>query len=100
VRYVVFHHPGPGWLAGVDFRQQPGVADHIAHYARLFERGGLEMGGPFLMDDAGGMMIASPGTTREQIDSYAAEDPAIRTGLLTYEVRPWYVPMDSRRAGE
>jgi hypothetical protein len=53
IRYVVFHRPGPNWQHGVDFREQEGVREHVGHYLTLHERGKLEFGGPFLLQDAG-----------------------------------------------
>lgn len=93
VRHVVFHSPGVNWLRGVDFREQPGVADHVAHYAGLLGEGKLELGGPFLVDDGGGMMVTAQGVPREEIEAFAASDPAVRSGLLEFEVRPWYLAM-------
>ena len=52
VRYVVFHRPGPEWIAGIDFREQEGVGEHVGQYLKLYERGKLELGGPFLWQDA------------------------------------------------
>jgi hypothetical protein len=72
IRYVVVHRPGPAWLPGVDFREQPGVGAHVAHYRQLYERGQLELGGPFLDPDGGGMMVTTAGV---------------------FEVRPWFVAM-------
>ena len=99
IRQVVFDSPGPGWHAGADFRQQPGVGDHVAHYAKLFAQGKLELGGPFMIEGVGGMMISVPGLSSEELKAFAGEDPAVRSGLLTYAVRPWYAAMDSRHAG-
>jgi hypothetical protein len=65
VRYVVFHRPGPKWQLGVDFREQEGVSEHVQHYLRLHEQGKLELGGPFLSTDAGGMMVATKDVSRE-----------------------------------
>ena len=92
-RFVVFHLPGPKWQAGVDFREQPGVMEHVMHYGKLFGQGKLEIGGPFLIQDAGGMMVTTPDVTRDEIDAFAAADPAVQAGLLQYEIRPWYTPM-------
>ena len=90
---VVFHHPGPAWRGGVEFREQPGVQEHVDHYRRLLDDGHLELGGPFLGEEAlGGMMVATPDMSLEDLDAFAAADPAVRSGLLTYEVRAWYVP--------
>jgi uncharacterized protein YciI len=96
IRYVVFHTPGPTWQQGVDFQEQPGIADHVEHYRGLFDDGKLELGGPFLLPDLGGMMVASTDVPMEELIAFAAQDPAVQSGLLEYEVRPWYTPLDQR----
>jgi uncharacterized protein YciI len=93
VRQVVIHMPGPAWQYGTDFREQPGVQAHVAHYRQLHEDGKLELGGPFLLPDSGGMMIATIDVTRDEIESFAAADPAVQSGLLRFEIRPWYTAM-------
>ena len=92
---VVMHSPGPNWQKGVDFREQPGVMDHVQHYAKLHEQGRLLHGGPFVDTDSGGMMIATENVTREELRKFASEDPAIEAGLLTFEVKTWYMVMSS-----
>src|SRR5512147_853530 len=94
IRYVVIHKPGPRWQYGVDFRQQEGVGEHVQHYLKLHEQGKLELGGPFLIPDMGGMMVATKDVTREEIEAFAAADPAVESGLLVYEVRPWMTAME------
>jgi uncharacterized protein YciI len=93
IRYVVFHTPGPRWQQGIDFREQPGVMDHVLHYRQLLEQGKLEMGGSFLAGDRGGMMVTVQGVSRAEIETFAAADPAIHSGLLGYEVITWYTAM-------
>jgi uncharacterized protein YciI len=90
---VVLHRPGRAWRPGVDFREQPGVDEHVAHYAAYLEAGNLEFGGPFLGNDEGGLMVAAADVPVEELEAFAAADPAVASGLLTYEVRSWYVPM-------
>ena len=90
---VVFHSPGPKWKAGVGFREQPGVMAHVQHYASLFEVGKLLLGGPFTDSDSGGMMIAAEGVTREELEEFAAADPAVLAGLLEFAVKSWYIAM-------
>jgi hypothetical protein len=41
----------------------------------------------------GGMMIPAAGLSMEEIVEFAALDPAVRGGLLIFEVHPWYVAM-------
>lgn len=92
IRAVVFHAPGPTWAAGVPFREQAGVQAHIEHYRGLLASNTLALGGPFL-DDTGGMMIAQPGVTADALKKIAAEDPAVKSGLLTATVKPWMIGM-------
>jgi uncharacterized protein YciI len=96
IRHVVVHSPGPQWQSELGFREQPGVADHVAHYGSLLEDGRLELGGPFLAGADGGMMVAASGMDAEELDRFAASDPAVTSGLLSYEIRTWLVAM--RRA--
>ena len=94
IRYVVFHHPGPKWQTGVSFREQAGVGEHIQHYLKLHEQGKLELGGPFLLPDMGGMMVATKEVSQEELEAFAASDPAVQAGLLLYEIRPWLTAME------
>ena len=94
IRYVVFHTPGPAWKLGIDFREQEGVSDHVQHYLKLHEQGKLELGGPFLLQEAGGKMVATKDVSRDELESFAADDPAVKAGLLAFEVRPWFTAME------
>lgn len=94
IRFVVFHMPGPKWQQGVDYRQQAGVNEHVQHYLNLHQQGKLQLGGPFLLPDMGGMMVTTKDVTYEEIDAFAAEDPAVQSGLLIYEIRPWMTAME------
>ena len=99
VRYVVIHKPGPAWQYGLDFREQAGVGQHVQHYLKLHEQGKLELGGPFLLQDAGGMMVATRDVSEAELKAFAASDPAVQAGLLIYEVRPWLTAMEHVRRG-
>lgn len=95
VRFVVFHVPGPNWLPGKTLFDQPGVREHVAHYRRLLDAGKLALGGPHLDAKGGGMMIASAGVTEAELRSFATEDPAVVSGVLAFEVRPWLIGMSA-----
>jgi uncharacterized protein YciI len=94
VRYLIVHLPGPQWRAGVPFREQPGVQEHVAHYRKLESSGKLEKGGPFVEGALGGMMIPVAGLGKEELRRFAAQDPAVKSGLLNFEVWGWYVAME------
>ncbi|MEM7032369.1 MAG: YciI family protein [Chloroflexota bacterium] len=93
VKHVVFHYPGPNWQDGVDFREQPDIMEHVAHYAEFLKAGKLSLGGPFTDPDSGGMMIADADVTREELEQFAASDPTVQKGLLKFAVKTWYVAM-------
>ena len=82
IRYVVFHRPGPKWKRGIDFREQDGVGEHVQYYLKLHEAGKLELGGPFLAQDAGGMMVATKEVSHEELESFAAADPRCQSRLV------------------
>jgi len=95
VRFVVFHVAGPSWQVGRTLFEQPGVMEHVGHYRSLLEAGKLAMGGPHLDERGGGMMIATAGVSQAELEAFAAEDPAVKSGLLRFEVRPWLVGMSA-----
>ena len=80
-------------MPGKGMFEQEGLQEHVAHYRKLLEAGKLAMGGPYLDEYSGGMMIPAAGLTEEEIRAFANEDPAVKSGLLKAEVRPWLVGM-------
>lgn len=88
-RYVVVHRPGPSWKAGVPAFEQLGLQAHVEYFRKLLDAGKLTLGGPFMDSASGGMMIPEPSVTEAEITKFAGEDPAVKSGLLVFEVRPW-----------
>ena len=72
----------------------------VKHYLKLHMQGKLELGGPFLLQDAGGMMVATKDVSREELEAFAAEDPAVKAGLLVFEIRTWLTAMEHKRIEE
>jgi uncharacterized protein YciI len=95
IRYVVLHSPGPKWEPGKSLFEQDGVREHAQHYRALLAGGKLALGGPHLDERGGGMMIPAAGVSEEEIRSFAAEDPAVKSGLLLVEIRPWLIGMSA-----
>ena len=95
LRHVIFHSPGPKWKNGYDFREQEEeiVVEHVNHYRKLFEQGNLLLGGPYTDVDSGGMMVGDGEISRQELEEFAASDPAVKAGLLKFEVKTWYVAM-------
>ena len=88
---VVIHSPGPSWELGLPLTQQVGIQEHRMHYAKLLDAGQLQMGGPFVDGAGGGMMICQPGMDEDTLRTHALTDPAVESGLLQFEIRPWII---------
>jgi uncharacterized protein YciI len=88
-QFVVVHSTGPSWKAGIAAFEQEGLQLHVAHYADLLQQRKLALGGPFLDAKSGGLMVAEPDVSEQELREFAAGDPAVKSGLLTFEVRPW-----------
>jgi uncharacterized protein YciI len=93
ILHAVRHLPGKAWVPGLDPRSQPGIEAHVGHYAALLAAGKLVLGGPFLDADAGGLAVAAPGVSREELAAFAAADPAVAAGLIRFELLTWFAPM-------
>lgn len=93
-RYVVRHRPGPKWESGLDFRGQKNIEGHVNHYAQWHTQGRLELGGPFLTPDSGGMMVTVKGIDLDELEAFVKADPAVQSGLLEYFIFPWYTAME------
>jgi uncharacterized protein YciI len=63
---------------------------HMANMRRLYSAGKLKVAGPFGDDgDWRGLFIFDC-TTRQEVEQLLQTDPAIRSGRLAYEIKPWY----------
>ncbi len=93
IRFLVVHAPGPKWKPGAPIFEQDGVHAHLDHYRTWLDEGKLELGGPFLDEHAGGMMVPVAGLSEAQITAFALADPTVASGLLQVAVRPWLIGM-------
>jgi uncharacterized protein YciI len=89
--FVFFHTPGPAWKSDVGFFDQAGIRDHVAYMGQFLAKGQLVMGGPFL-DDSGGMMIMRA-ASMDEARARAEGDPTVKAGLLKVAVKPWLAAM-------
>jgi uncharacterized protein YciI len=74
---------------------------HMANINRLYNDGKLKVAGPFGDDGnwLGIFIFDSP--TKEEVEKDLKTDPAISSGRLSYDIRPWYTsPMGSFAPGK
>ena len=91
--FVMFHTAGPNWVDSLPFTQQPGLMEHVEYMSTFMAGNKLVMGGPFL-DNSGGMMICKA-ESLEEAQSWAENDPTVKKGMLSVEVRPWLSVMST-----
>jgi uncharacterized protein YciI len=85
--FALMHTPGPAWDHAKGFRDQTGIAAHVGYMSGVFDQKQLVLGGPFL-DESGGMMILDVATL-EDAQAIANGDPTVKAGLLVVAVKPW-----------
>jgi uncharacterized protein YciI len=63
------------------------VAKHAQHLRELYNDEKLVLAGPFI-DDPSGLLVLR-GNNKDEIKSIMDQDPLIREGFRSYEVRTW-----------
>ncbi|HET8797242.1 MAG TPA: YciI family protein, partial [Thermoanaerobaculia bacterium] len=68
-------------------------AGHFANIIRMADEGKLVVAGPFRTNDRNyrGLYIFNA-TTVEEAEKLVVLDPAVKAGVLVYELTPWYGP--------
>lgn len=44
--FVAFHSPGPKWVEGTPYNEQPDFGKHVDYISRLHDNGKIVLGGP------------------------------------------------------
>lgn len=97
--FVAFQTPGPRWVEGVSYNEQPEFMSHVAYMTELQEKGLTVLSGPF-MQKAGGLqgILADGGMTifraadLGEAIKVATDDPTVKSGMLNVEVKMMWVP--------
>jgi uncharacterized protein YciI len=97
--FVAFQTPGPNWVTGVPYNQQPEFLTHVGYMNELHEKGAMVLSGPFMKEpgglagklDDGGMTIFKASDLAEAT-RIATEDPTVQSGMLNVEVKTFWVP--------
>ncbi len=85
---VVFHKAGPNWPKGGLSLDHPIAQKHAKYFGKLHADGAVIFGGPF-PGNSGGMMVFNDQLSKEEVQKFAAEDPAYKSGVIDFEIKPW-----------
>jgi uncharacterized protein YciI len=90
VYYMVFLTKGPNRDNSDTAAVMKLQREHLANIDRLHQEGYIAMAGPFIDNqDLRGIFIFDC-ESKEKVDSLVKTDPAIKTGRLDYEIKPWF----------
>jgi len=92
IYYIGLIRRGSKWTPEVTEETERVQAEHLAHIRKMFEDGVLVIAGPFTDDgDLRGVFLFRTDTL-EEAKTFAANDPAVRSGRLIVDIHPWMVP--------
>jgi uncharacterized protein len=97
--FVAFQTPGPNWVEGVKYNEQPNFMKHVGYMDDMHEKGMTVLSGPF-MEKAGGLAgtLENGGMTIFRANDFAeakriaADDPGVQSGMLNVDVKMFWVP--------
>lgn len=97
--FVAFQTPGPKWVSGVPYNEQPEFSAHAGYMDLLLSRGLTVLSGPFMKQpgglngvlEDGGMTIFRAADMAEAV-KIANDDPTVQSGMLNVEVKMFWVP--------
>ena len=65
-------------------------AGHMSNIGRLYNAGKLKVAGPFGDDGNWIGLFIFDCPTKAEVENLLNTDPAIKSGRLAYDIRPWY----------
>lgn len=93
-KLVKFHmavlKKGPKWDGVMEPAKNPVLQQHLAYFVSLLDSGKAIIGGPTPdKSDLAGIYILRANSA-EEAKAWADEDPAVKGGLFTAEMHPWW----------
>ena len=74
---------------------------HLSNINRLYNEGKIKVAGPFGDNGNWSGIFIFDCETREEVEKLLTTDPAISSGRLAYDIRPWYTaPIGSFEPGK
>jgi len=86
---------GRAWDPSSGLGEQKLIAEHMAYLGRLMEAGEVAQAGPVIGPDQGpaadGLIaLIIYAVDADRASTLASADPAVRGGLISLDIRPWY----------
>jgi uncharacterized protein len=97
--FVAFHSPGPKWVEGTPYNEQPEFLQHVEYISGLHDKGKIVLSGPFMEEPGGlagklangGMAILKAADLKEAT-KLGTDDPTVQSGMLKVEMKTFWAP--------
>lgn len=97
--YVAFHSPGPNWVEGVPYNEQPDFMVHVKYMSDLNQQGKIYISGPFMEVEGGlngrlapgGMAVFKTKSLAEAM-KLAKDDPTVKSGMINADMKTLWLP--------
>lgn len=97
--FVAFHSPGPKWVEGTPYNEQPEFMTHVEYISKLHDEGKVVLSGPFMTETGGlagkladGGMAILRAADLEEATRLGTDDPTVKSGMLKVEMKIFWVP--------
>lgn len=97
--FVAFHSPGPNWVDGSPYNEQPEFMDHVNYISACHDAGAIVLSGPFMQTPGGlagklasGGMAIFKAADLEEATRLGTNDPTVRSGMLKVDIKMLWVP--------
>jgi uncharacterized protein YciI len=96
--FVAFPSPGPKWVEGFPYNEQPKFPKHVEYISGLHDKGKIVLSGPFMEKPGGlagklanGGMAILKAADLEEATKLGADDPTVQSGIRV-EMKTLWVP--------
>ena len=93
--YCIRYKPGPAWQSDRPTSQQAGIPEHGRYLDGLLDTGVLLLAGP--LGEADGGLVIVRTATAAHAEALAANDPAVKAGVMRACVARWTILFDAAR---
>mgnify|MGYP003583853041 CR=1 FL=1 len=97
--YVVFQSPGPKWVDGTPYNEQPEFMDHANYISSCHDKGQVVLSGPFMKEEGGlegkledGGFTIFKAANFAEATKLGTEDPTVKSGMLKVDIKTLWVP--------
>jgi|SRR5690625_4974398 len=87
MRYLILLSPSINWREGIALHNQPFMPEYAVYVQTEYNKGNIVLAGPFGGSSGGAIVIDAE--KEEDVITFAENDPAVKNGIFSYEIKQW-----------